>query len=411
MQHDGPLRVLVVGHAFAGKSSLIRSICRGDAAATRSSLQRTVGCHADCSTHVYRGRTYDVEWLEVGAMEQHQSGRSVYYRHVDGVVAVFDATSERSFARAPEWLAELADVMAERELRRRAGGDGSRRAAAAAQIAAEEEGRAAPGSSGSAGGRRRPPPAGGGGGGGGSGGGGGGDGGAWAATGGGAPGLLSPHAPPLLQPAGGTGGGGGGDAAEGGSDAAARSQLSAELLRRTPMLLVANKCDLLQSSAALTRQRQQAAAGRRRAAAGARGGWLGGWEAWCSRCASALGCGGGGGGGGVPPPTHRYLAAIDRRASRVKLDVPRPLLGGDAGGGGDGGSGGGGGGGGAATVVCGLACRARGGRRGATSLELPVAHAAAGADELPRDVLDAFLDDVAAAAMAAAEGITEGVHR
>ena len=114
------LRVLVVGPPLCGKTSLLRSYCHMDAVAWRDHIVRTIGCHIDTSVLHFRGKQLDIEWLEVGAMEQHHSARSVYYRDFDGAIIVFDAASERSFAAASEWIVELADVLTDRELRHRA---------------------------------------------------------------------------------------------------------------------------------------------------------------------------------------------------------------------------------------------------------------------------------------------------
>jgi hypothetical protein len=106
------LRVLVVGHVYAGKTTLLRALCgvEGGPAA----VARTVGCHTEATIHAgYDGRSYHVEWLEVGAASQYHDARGVYLRDFDGVLAVFDAGSERSYAAVADWLAEVAGHLAD----------------------------------------------------------------------------------------------------------------------------------------------------------------------------------------------------------------------------------------------------------------------------------------------------------
>lgn len=127
------LRVLVVGQVLSGKTTLLHALCHGDARRARRSISRTVGCHTEASVHTgYDGATYHVEWLEVGAASQHRDSRGVFFRDCDGILAVFDAGSDRSFAAVVDWLEEaaahLADSAARLAAQRHRGGrDGSRR--------------------------------------------------------------------------------------------------------------------------------------------------------------------------------------------------------------------------------------------------------------------------------------------
>lgn len=248
-------------------------------------------------------------------MEQHQTGRSVYYRDFHGVMVVFDASSERSFASVGEWLAELADVLAEREIRRRA-------ASARRMMSAEEEGKT-PTSAAAA--RRRQS-------------GGGSD---WSVSARGGTGavLLSPETPPPNAAA---------------SDKS-RAQTMSEALKSMPILLVANKMDSLPHSHLHSGFASNS---------GSRGGGRGPQGRGAS---SAL--------------ISRYQAAVVKGASRCKLDVPLGLPS-EAG----------------AVSMCGFTCRRP--QRQRVTIDVPVAHAVAGEDDIPRDVIDAFLDDIASTVLA-----------
>jgi hypothetical protein len=396
------LRILVVGHGFAGKSLLVRSLCHGDAAERRESVPRTVGCGVDVSAHRAAGRTFDVEWLEVGAMEQHHTARSVYYRQFDGVVVVFDAGSERSFAAAATWLADVADVVAERELRRRAAGGGSGGGSGPGWLArGAPEDEATVGTEGAA--RRREPPA-------------------WASQAHVGGGLTTPSA--AGGPDGGGGSGGGSllspvDGSHGPlqpEDERTHGQLMAAALRAMPVLLVANKMDTApHPHPVVPPPRGGGGGGGYHAQRGGSGGGGGYYPqpppppttqllppplsslveaatGAIARMASAIGGGAAAApaaasaGPGRPPPVSRYQAAVAKGASRCKLDVPLEAA--------DGGE--------ATVTVCGWTCRRP--RRHTVTVDVPLAQAVAADDVVPRDVVDAFLDDVAASVVGGERG-------
>ena len=116
MSHD-VIRVLVIGPVFAGKSTLLSSFSRPppDAAVAKRHVLRTVGCYTETTVHTSgNGSQYHVEWLEVGAASQFSEARSVFYRDYDGILAVFDASSERSFANVRVMLTDVAEAIGDR---------------------------------------------------------------------------------------------------------------------------------------------------------------------------------------------------------------------------------------------------------------------------------------------------------
>ena len=105
--------MLLVGSTLSGKTTFLRALCHGDAPRARRSIYRTVGCHTDVSEHVaHDGAKYHVEWLEVAAASQYRESRGILLRECQGILAVFDAGSERSYAAVAEWLAEIAAQLA-----------------------------------------------------------------------------------------------------------------------------------------------------------------------------------------------------------------------------------------------------------------------------------------------------------
>ena len=218
------LRVLVIGPVFAGKSTLLSAIGRPDDGEARRHVPRTVGCATAASIHTCGdGVRYHVEWLEVGAASQFAAARSVFYRDFDGILAVFDAASDRSFNSVLELLAEVAESLGDRA-----------EASAAAASARQGTSPTLPPSSyseedgGSQGGSRRRMVGGVGGGGGGSG-----------------PGRPASSSSVVGGAAVGTKGGGASPI-----PVHSREQVVAAALRSVPILLLANKYDTIEAEQA-----------------------------------------------------------------------------------------------------------------------------------------------------------------
>lgn len=98
------VKVLVLGAANAGKTSLIERYCYGDFTGVR---RPTVGCD-------FKTKILDLEEKEVvlqvwdtAGQERFQStlGAS-YYRNSDGCVLVYDCTSEKSVDQLSQWKSE-----------------------------------------------------------------------------------------------------------------------------------------------------------------------------------------------------------------------------------------------------------------------------------------------------------------
>lgn len=102
------VRLLVVGDAGVGKSSLIHLACHG---AVLRGATSTVGCHVDAKLHSYYGTSFFVEFVEVGGAEKFRSARSVFFmQRFDGVVMMHDLTNRNSRANLDRWRRELQDV-------------------------------------------------------------------------------------------------------------------------------------------------------------------------------------------------------------------------------------------------------------------------------------------------------------
>jgi hypothetical protein len=102
------VRLLVVGDAGVGKSSLVHLICHG---AVLRGGGATVGCDVDAKLHAHHGVSYFVEFVEVGGAEKYRAARSVFFmQRFDGVLMVHDLTNRNSRANLDRWRRELEQI-------------------------------------------------------------------------------------------------------------------------------------------------------------------------------------------------------------------------------------------------------------------------------------------------------------
>lgn len=98
------VKVLVLGAANGGKTSLIERYCHGDFSGVR---RPTLGCD-------YKTKILDLEEKEVVLQVWDTAGQerfqatlgATYYRNADGCVLVYDCTSEKSVDQLAQWKAE-----------------------------------------------------------------------------------------------------------------------------------------------------------------------------------------------------------------------------------------------------------------------------------------------------------------
>ncbi|KAJ1641483.1 P-loop containing nucleoside triphosphate hydrolase protein [Pavlovales sp. CCMP2436] len=102
------VRLLVVGDAGVGKSSLVHLLCRG---AVLRGGSATVGCDVDAKLHAHHGVSHFVEFVEVGGAEKYRAARSVFFmQRFDGVLMVHDLTNRNSRANLERWRRELEQI-------------------------------------------------------------------------------------------------------------------------------------------------------------------------------------------------------------------------------------------------------------------------------------------------------------
>ncbi|XP_009381243.2 small GTPase LIP1-like isoform X2 [Musa acuminata AAA Group] len=114
----GQVRVLVVGDAGVGKTSLVHLILKGSSIARPS---QTVGCtvgvkhisygSASSSSNSIKGdaqRDFFVELWDVSGHERYKDCRSLFYTQINGVIFVHDLTQRRTKSNLQRWASEIA---------------------------------------------------------------------------------------------------------------------------------------------------------------------------------------------------------------------------------------------------------------------------------------------------------------
>ena len=98
------LKVLVVGEAGVGKSSLMLSFTEEK---FRPDILPTVGLDFRVKVVEQAGYSVKLSIWDTAGQERFKNISSAYYRGAQGVVLVFDITDRRTFTNLDIWLAEL----------------------------------------------------------------------------------------------------------------------------------------------------------------------------------------------------------------------------------------------------------------------------------------------------------------
>ncbi len=101
------VRVLVVGDAGVGKTSLVHLLCRGEVA---KKVSYTVGAELDVAVHALPGKAVFVEYVDVGGSSAFEHSRRVWFRGFDGIIGVYDAANTNSRNNLDLWFREAVSL-------------------------------------------------------------------------------------------------------------------------------------------------------------------------------------------------------------------------------------------------------------------------------------------------------------
>ena len=110
MEYDSLLKVVVVGDAGVGKSSLLRS---WSGEPWQDGMKSTVGVDFIVDTLDVEGKVVKLQMWDTAGQEKFRALRSSYYRGTHCALVVFDLTVQSSFAGVKRWADEVAAAVPE----------------------------------------------------------------------------------------------------------------------------------------------------------------------------------------------------------------------------------------------------------------------------------------------------------
>ena len=107
MREEYILKMIVIGSASVGKSSLVHHYVHGSFS---NSLMQTTGVEYSSKSLLFQSHTLKLQIWDTAGQERFKSITKTYYRGAKGALIVFDLTSKASFLQCREWLSLLDEV-------------------------------------------------------------------------------------------------------------------------------------------------------------------------------------------------------------------------------------------------------------------------------------------------------------
>jgi len=102
--YDHLFKLVLIGDTGVGKSCLLLRFA--DDAFTESYIS-TIGVDFRFRTVKVEGKTVKLQIWDTAGQERFRTITSAYYRGADGIIMVYDVTSQESFDHVSDWLAEV----------------------------------------------------------------------------------------------------------------------------------------------------------------------------------------------------------------------------------------------------------------------------------------------------------------
>lgn len=106
VRYDYLFKLVMIGDSNVGKTSLLERFADGN---FRSDVVNTIGVDFRVKTINIKNKVIKVQIWDTAGSEVFQSVAASYYRHVHGVIVVFDLTSSISFDNIRVWYNRLSD--------------------------------------------------------------------------------------------------------------------------------------------------------------------------------------------------------------------------------------------------------------------------------------------------------------
>jgi len=100
------IKVLMLGEAGAGKTTLVKSFC-GEASDDVGNAEPTMGADFRSRVLTHQGKDIRVNIWDVSGDPYFYEVRNEFYKEVHGALFLFDTTSRKSFQALENWYGEL----------------------------------------------------------------------------------------------------------------------------------------------------------------------------------------------------------------------------------------------------------------------------------------------------------------
>ena len=111
-RYDAMLKIVLVGESNVGKTALLTRF--SDDTFSESFIS-TVGVDFKVRTLALNGKVVKLQIWDTAGQERFRTITSAYYRGADGILVVYDVTSQESFAHVKTWMAEISRYAAQRD--------------------------------------------------------------------------------------------------------------------------------------------------------------------------------------------------------------------------------------------------------------------------------------------------------
>mmetsp|Transcript_21754 Transcript_21754/g.31566 ORF Transcript_21754/g.31566 Transcript_21754/m.31566 type:complete len:206 (-) Transcript_21754:389-1006(-) len=102
--HDHLFKLVLIGDSGVGKSCLLLRFADN---AFNETYVSTIGVDFRFRTIQVEGKTVKLQIWDTAGQERFRTITSAYYRGADGIILVFDVTSENSYEHMADWLSEV----------------------------------------------------------------------------------------------------------------------------------------------------------------------------------------------------------------------------------------------------------------------------------------------------------------
>ncbi|KAJ3445382.1 ras and ef-hand domain-containing protein [Anaeramoeba flamelloides] len=101
---DNGHKIILIGNSQVGKTCFLQQYCDRDFNVNSGT---TIGVDFRFSMIVLDGKTYKMQIWDTAGQERFRTITTSYYRDADGIIVIYDVTSEETFLQVENWFNEI----------------------------------------------------------------------------------------------------------------------------------------------------------------------------------------------------------------------------------------------------------------------------------------------------------------